>query len=155
MLHLGLEANYIVEISAKLNQLLVNYQIYYQNLRALHWNVKGQYFFKLHEMFEEYYDSAAEVVDEIAERILMLGATPLHTLKDYVEKSELAVVENVSDGNESVEIVVQNMCFLLGKLREISSFAADNKDEGTVALVTGIIPGYEKNLWMLKAWLNK
>ncbi len=155
MSHLGLETNYTVEISAKLNQLLVNYQIYYQNLRALHWNVKGQYFFQLHKMFEEYYNSAAEVVDEIAERILMLGATPLHTLKDYIEKSELAAVKNVSDGKEGVEIVVQNMCFLLGKLREINSFAADNKDDGTVALATEIIPDYEKNLWMLKAWLNK
>ena len=27
----------------KLNQLLINYQVHYQNLRLFHWNVKGPF----------------------------------------------------------------------------------------------------------------
>ena len=29
----------------ELNKLLADYQIYYQNLRGFHWNIKGQQFF--------------------------------------------------------------------------------------------------------------
>jgi starvation-inducible DNA-binding protein len=69
-----------------LNKLLADYQIYYQNLRGLHWNVKGAMFFMLHEKFEEYYNEASEVVDEIVERILMIGGQPLHTFTEYLKQ---------------------------------------------------------------------
>ncbi|HOH54849.1 MAG TPA: ferritin-like domain-containing protein, partial [Paludibacteraceae bacterium] len=59
-----------------LQQLLADYQIFYTNLRGFHWNLKGKDFFINHAKFEELYDNAAEKVDEIAERILMLGGTP-------------------------------------------------------------------------------
>jgi starvation-inducible DNA-binding protein len=77
----------------KLNKLLADYQIYYQNLRGLHWNVKGAMFFMLHEKYEELYNQAAEVVDEIAERILMVGGKPLHTFGDYIQTATLKEVK--------------------------------------------------------------
>ena len=66
-------------IAEELNLLLANFQLYYQNLRGIHWNIKGCDFFNLHVKFEELYDDANMKVDEIAERILTLGQTPLHT----------------------------------------------------------------------------
>ncbi|NCB08754.1 MAG: DNA starvation/stationary phase protection protein, partial [Bacteroidia bacterium] len=93
-------------IAEKLNQLLADYQIYYQNLRGLHWNVKGKMFFMLHGKYEEYYDEASEVIDEIAERILMVGGQPLHTFGDYLKTAKLSEVSNVSDGKEGVRIVL-------------------------------------------------
>ena len=86
----------------KLNGLLADYQIYYQNLRGLHWNVKGAMFFSLHEKYEEFYNVAAEVIDEIAERILMLDGQPLHTFGDYLKNAGLKEVSNVSGGKEGV-----------------------------------------------------
>ena len=73
----------------RLNRLLADYQIFYQNLRGLHWNVKGPQFFMLHEKYEELYNEAAETVDEVAERILMIGGQPLHTFTDYLKTAEL------------------------------------------------------------------
>src|SRR5690554_6958370 len=78
-----------VKLADKLNKLLADYQIYYQNLRGLHWNVKGVKFFMLHEKYEEYYDEAAETIDEIAERILMIGGKPLHSYDAYLQTAEL------------------------------------------------------------------
>ena len=34
-----------------LNTLLANFQIYYQSLRGLHWNIRGKRFFDLHVNF--------------------------------------------------------------------------------------------------------
>lgn len=91
------EAGVLVE---KLNELLSDYQVYYMNLRGYHWNIKGRKFFELHLKFEELYNDALIKVDEIAERVLTLGSTPVHTFGEYVKMSKVAVAANVKDGDE-------------------------------------------------------
>ena len=70
--------NNSVKVVNALAQLLADFQVHYTNLRNLHWNVKGHGFFILHEKYEELYDDAASKIDEIAERMLQLDATPEH-----------------------------------------------------------------------------
>ena len=65
-------------VVASLQQLLADFQVYYTNLRGFHWNIKGHDLFVLHSQFEKMYDDTAEKVDEIAERILMLGEINHH-----------------------------------------------------------------------------
>jgi starvation-inducible DNA-binding protein len=142
------------KVTEKLNQLLADYQIYYQNLRGLHWNVKGAMFFMLHEKYEEYYNEAAEVIDEIAERILMVGGQPLHTFADYLKTASLKVVSNVSDGKEGVQIVLDDTRYLLNSFREILELAGETGDEGTVALMSEWIGAAEKRIWMLESCMG-
>lgn len=139
------------ELQQKLNNLLSDYQLYYQNLRALHWLVKGPRFFQLHEIYEKYYDEAADVVDEIAERILMVGGKPLHTYKSYLDTANIKPVENMSDESEGLQVVIHNNEHLLGAFREILDFAGEIDDEGTSALMSDLIGAAEKRLWMLKS----
>ena len=77
------------ELANELNKLLANYSVHYQKLRNFHWNVKGPDFFDIHEQFEIQYESAKTAIDEIAERIRVFGLTPLSTLRDYLEHSEI------------------------------------------------------------------
>lgn len=137
----------------KLNKLLADYQVFYQNLRGLHWNIKGQMFFALHEKYEEYYNAAAEVVDEIAERILMLGGQPLHTFGDYLKVATLEQVTNVSDGKKGVEAVLNSDRFFLKSFKEILTVAGENEDEGTIAMISEWIGATEKRIWMLESYL--
>ncbi len=51
---IGIDKNKAEELSNRLNQLLADYQVFYQNLRGLHWNIKGREFFELHLKFEEF-----------------------------------------------------------------------------------------------------
>ena len=74
---IGIDLEKATKLSRKLNGLLANYQLFYQNLRGLHWNIKGKEFFELHLKFEELYEDAVIKVDEIAERILTLEGDPL------------------------------------------------------------------------------
>lgn len=53
---IGLDAEKSSELAAKLNILLANYSIFYQNTRGYHWNIKGEKFFELHMKFEELYN---------------------------------------------------------------------------------------------------
>ena len=65
---LHLDASAAKGVAASLKQLLADYQIFYSNLRGLHWNIKGHGFFVLHAKFEELYDDVSEKADELAER---------------------------------------------------------------------------------------
>src|SRR5688572_33358814 len=92
---LGWSTKETERIGESLNLVLVNYSVHYQKLRNYHWNVKGSDFFDLHEQFEQQYTEVLENIDVIAERIRVFGKTPLSTMKDYLEISEIK--ETTSD----------------------------------------------------------
>ena len=92
--YIKLNESGVANVVSALHQLLADFQVYYTNLRGLHWNIKGHGFFVLHEKFESMYDDAAEKVDEIAERILMLGGVPENKFSEYLK---VAKIKEVSD----------------------------------------------------------
>lgn len=48
-------------------------------LKHVHWNVVGPHFIAVHEMIDPHVDEVIAMVDETAERIATLGASPLGT----------------------------------------------------------------------------
>ncbi|EGV42500.1 DNA starvation/stationary phase protection protein [Bizionia argentinensis JUB59] len=150
----GLDSEKAEALVVELNILLADYEIFYQNLRGLHWNIKGRKFFELHDKFEELYKDAFEKIDEIAERILTLEGEPLHTYTDYLATTQIKEEKNVSDGTKGVEVVVNNFRTLVEKERHILTIAADTNDEGTVSLMSDYITETEKTLWMLNSYLK-
>ena len=86
---IGLNNEQSKQLAKKLNVLLSNYHLFYQNARSFHWNITGEKFFELHVKFEELYTDALLKIDEIAERILTLGHTPTHTFSDYLALSSI------------------------------------------------------------------
>jgi starvation-inducible DNA-binding protein len=139
----------------KLNRLLATYQIHYQNLRAIHWNIKGAHFFELHLKYEELYTRTQIIIDDLAERILSLGVTPTHRFLDYLESSMLAENPTIHDGNEGMSYILSAQQTLLELERELLSESAALNDEGTNALMSDLVREKEKSNWMFAAWLNK
>ena len=60
--YLHLNESAVANVVIGLNQLLADYQIFYQNLRGFHWNIKGHGFFVLHDKFEDIYDDVANKI---------------------------------------------------------------------------------------------
>ncbi|KAB1064033.1 Dps family protein [Salibacter halophilus] len=139
----------------KLNELLSTYQVYYQNIRGFHWNIKGQNFFELHVKFEEYYTTAAANIDEVAERILTVGGVPLHSFSDYINTSSIEPIKDLNDGQKMMEIVWNMHNELLGLMRSTVEVADEQDDEGTQDLLAPMISDLEKTNWMVGAWLKK
>ena len=152
---IGLDSENAQQVVNLLNELLANYQIYYQNLRGFHWNVRGNRFFVLHAKFEELYNDAIEKVDEIAERILTLGGVPLHSYAADTKVATLKAKENVTDGDACLRAVVEDVQVLLKQEREILSVAAEIGDDGTQDVFSSYVSSQEKLLWMLDAYLNQ
>lgn len=151
---IGLNKQQTATLVDDLNQLLADYQILYTNVRGYHWNIKGRDFFELHAKFEEIYNDLVLKVDEIAERILTLGGTPVHAFSRYLEMSNLEETLNVSNGAEAVGNILSAYRVLLTKQRQIVKTAAEVDDEGTVSLMSDYISQQEKESWMLNAYLQ-
>jgi len=137
-----------------LNQLLASYQIHYQNIRALHWNIKGPHFFELHVKYEELYTRTQVIVDDLAERILTLGASPLHRFEDYLKESRLAENQTINDGKTGIRYLLTAQQTLLGLERNLLALSGTLSDEGTNALMSDLLREKEKSNWMFNAWLN-
>ena len=150
---IGLSAEKSLAICHDLNELLANFQRYYQNLRGIHWNIKGKRFFDLHVKFEALYDDTNMKVDEIAERILTLGGVPLHTFEDYIENSKVPVGKNITKDENAIRLIVDSLTQLLLIERRILRTSEEADDEGTNSMMSDFITEQEKTVWMMKAWL--
>lgn len=152
---LGLPVEQSEELVNELNGLLSNFQIYYQNLRGLHWNIRGKRFFDLHLKFEELYNDSQIKIDLIAERVLTLGGTPLHTFSDYIANSKLKVGKGISKDVEAIQLILDSLSVLLHIERVILNKSGDINDEGTNSMMSDFITEQEKTIWMLKAWMEE
>jgi starvation-inducible DNA-binding protein len=139
-------------VTRGLNGLLADATVFYQKLRHYHWNVAGTDFFVLHEKFETLYDGWATGIDDIAERILMLNDTPLHTLAAMLETTQLAEDSTIPSAPEMVDAVVADLQQLRTRITAVIKQAEAAGDRGTVNLLDGLLDGIEKDAWMLRAW---
>lgn len=152
---IGLDKTKSKTLADNLNNLLADYMVFYQNTRGLHWNIKGEKFFELHLKFEELYTNLLLKVDEVAERILTLEATPLHSFDDYKNTAKIKSVKDVSDGRKGVQSILDSFEILIVKQRELLHLSADAGDEGTNALMSDYIREQEKLVWMYSSFLKE
>lgn len=152
---IGLDSGQATRLAGKLNELLANYSIFYQNTRGYHWNIKGEKFFELHAKFEELYNDLLLKIDEIAERILTLGHTPEHNYTDYRKVAKVKESVQVSDGIKAVKDILNSFQAIIILQREILSLSGEADDEGTNALMSDYIRSQEKLVWMYSSFLKK
>lgn len=151
---IGLNPEATSELVVGLNSLLADLEIFYQNVRGFHWNIRGKEFFELHIKFEELYTDLQLKIDEVAERILTLGGRPLHTYQAFLETTDVHVVKDISNGAEAMKHCVAAFSVLLLRERALLRLAAQAHDEGTNALMSDYIREQEKTIWMFRAYLG-
>jgi starvation-inducible DNA-binding protein len=147
------QRNGLVEI---LTQLLADEFTLYTKTRKSHWNIFGKDFYSLHQLFQSQYEELAEIVDNVAERIRVLGSFTIGTLEEFKSKTEIIERPGVYEKQEKLiqdllsdhEIIIR---FLRAKIPE-----ADQKfkDAGTTDFLTGIIQIHEKTSWILRVQLE-
>ena len=139
----------------KLNLYLVNLNVLYRKVQNYHWNVVGKGFFTIHSKLEEFYDDLNGQIDDVAERILSIGGRPYGTLKDYLELTTIKEAENKEISiADAVADVKKEFEAMLKLVKEVKETADSENDYGTSAMVDEYISTYEKDLWMLNAYLK-
>lgn len=138
------------EVNKSLNQFLCDLNVFFRKLQNYHWNIKGESFFRIHEKMEEYYNNVLEEIDEIAEHILVNGAQPLGTLKDYLENTKIQEAGNQKvDRNTVYQALLADYGILYQDIKKIKETADLVGDYATSALMDEYILNYGKKLWML------
>lgn len=145
-----------MKLHEKLNVFVANQTVLYTKIHNLHWYVSGPQFFVLHEKFEEIYDHTTEVLDEVAERMLAIGARPVASLKDALAIASIKELENKDiDGLSAVKVLKEDLTTLAKDAKELRELAGEIGDQATEDLFIGYGANYDKTLWMLNALLKQ
>jgi starvation-inducible DNA-binding protein len=134
----------------ELRKIQADSTVFYQKLRQYHWNVRGRQFLALHAKLEELYESWAETIDEVAEAVVILGGTPLTTLRAVLQEASLEEDEEIPAADEMIRRTVADLTALVARFNEVAAEAGDGR---TVNLLEGIRDEQQKQLWMLRAML--
>uniref|UniRef100_UPI00404AF6AD Dps family protein n=1 Tax=Flavobacterium sp. TaxID=239 RepID=UPI00404AF6AD len=150
---IGIKKNNRKAVTEMLQQLLSDEFILYTKYRNAHWNVEGHDFHTKHVFFEEEYGKLELIVDEVAERIRMLGFYAPGTMREFLELTQLE--ENTPKQNDSIsfmKILLEDHQKMIAFIRKsISENAEEHNDEGTADFITGLMQKHEEMAWMLRA----
>lgn len=137
-----------------LNEIVANLGVLYIKLHQHHFYVTGPQFYQLHELFENYYDEVHTHLDEVAERLLMIGGQPVSTLGEFLTLA--SVEESPYTTKKSSEQMLQET---LNDFRLIVSLlskgiGSDFIDEVTEDVLIGMNAYYDKQIWMMDVTLG-
>ena len=136
---------------ANLNQLLADTITLRDLYKKHHWQVLGHTFYQLHLLFDKHYEEQNELVDQIAERIQLLGGVSLAMAADIAETS---IIPRPPRGREPVPVQISRLLhaheIVLKEARTMARQAVDDGDDGTNDLiVSDIIRTNELEVWFV------
>ncbi|NLG57129.1 MAG: DNA starvation/stationary phase protection protein [Clostridiales bacterium] len=138
----------------KMNLYLANQQVSYIKLHNLHWYLTGRSFFTLHAKLEELYDQTATIIDDVAERLLALGQSPVANLKQALSMATIKELEDAPiSSEEAVKGLMADVEYWIKDSQEIASLSDEADDGATADQFNGYLAEYQKLMWMLKAYL--
>ncbi|MEC0666971.1 DNA starvation/stationary phase protection protein [Priestia flexa] len=143
------------ELTTIVNKQVANFSVMYIKLHNYHWYVKGEQFFTLHEKFEELYTETATVIDDLAERLLALGGSPVATMKEILEMSSIEEAHGNETAKDMVSELVKDFTMLTTELKQGMDVAGEVDDETTGDTLLAIHQSLEKHMWMLNSFLGK
>lgn len=134
-----------------LNQLLADAMTLGDMYKKYHWQTSGPSFFSLHLLFDRHAAEFRELVDEIAERIQMLGGVCIAMAADVAETT---IIPRVPRGREDPATQIARLLhaheIILKEARAMLVEATANRDEGTADLmVSDVIRVGERQVWFL------
>jgi starvation-inducible DNA-binding protein len=150
-LPIGLDEKVCAASVTNLNQLLADTMTLRDLYKKHHWQVAGHTFYQLHLLFDKHYEEQSELIDEIAERIQLLGGLSIAMAHDVVETTK---IPRPPRGREEVPVQISRLLeaheMILKSSRKFAKEAVDNGDDGTNdLLVSDVIRTNELQVWFL------
>jgi starvation-inducible DNA-binding protein len=140
---------------AILNQTLADLSAITMQLKSAHWNVKGQEFYQLHELFEDLIEEFDEYIDEVAERVSALGGRPPGTAREVAGNTTIpALPRQTVEGMALVAELADRLAILDANLYEQLELVTGQNDLDTADLVNEVSRAVAKSLWFLEAHLQ-
>ena len=134
-----------------LNQLLADTMTMRDLYKKHHWQVAGPTFYQLHLLFDKHFGEQSELVDTIAERIMMLGGISVAMAHDVAEMTK---IPRPPKGREEVPAQISRLLqaheLVLKEARKMARQATEEDDDGTNdVLVSNVIRTNEMQVWFV------
>lgn len=153
---LGITAKNLKAVNDLLNKVLSDGNVLYIKLRKFHWNLSGDNFVELHELFEEQYDAIAEAIDVVAERISTLGGFAVGTTIEFGKLSQLKENPGKNPTNQEMlkELVGDHETIIKSLRQFVDDTDKKYGDMGTSDMLTGLMADHEKMAWKLRKYFK-
>ncbi len=139
-----------------LQRQVANAFVLYANYKHYHWQTFGPLFRDLHHMFDEFAGEVLLTVDEMAERIRMIGPDVANLqLKQMQEAANVQSTRQGQSLREMIEEADANALIVIKDMRDAAKAADENDDPGTVDLFSKTVQIHEKHEWFLREVLKK
>lgn len=135
-----------------LNQAVADLSQFAANLHQVHWYMKGQGFLSLHPKMDEFMGQINEQLDEVAERLIIIGGAPYSTLEEFAKNSKIKAKKgnfNV-DIKEHIKNILDGYKYLSDLYQEGIDTAEKEGDAVTADIFTSLKGAIEKNIWMFE-----
>src|SRR5580698_7552527 len=154
-LPIELEEPVRLEMTEQLNLLLADTITLRDLYKKSHWQVAGPTFYQLHLLFDKHFGEQVEIVDEIAERIQLLGGISLAMAPDIAETTR---IPRPPRGREEPPVQISRLLdahqIIIGHCRELAERADKLGDDGTNDLVVSdVLRANELQVWFLSEHL--
>lgn len=148
---IALDEEVRAQSAENLNQLLADTMTLRDMYKKHHWQVAGHTFYQLHLLFDKHHDEQDELVDEIAERIQLLGGISLAMAADVAETT---IIPRPPRGREEVPVQISRLLeaheTILKEARTMAKQAQEAGDDGTNdLLVSNVIRTNELQAWFV------
>lgn len=144
-----IESSSLQKIGHDLAQVLSSTYMLFLKTQNFHWNLVDPRFMQLHLMFEKQYEELLEQVDEIAERMRMLGLKAPGTMNFFIENSFIEEGRENLSGDEMILQLAEDHQALAKWEREAIKRTQEAGDEGTADLYIQHLRAHDKQAWML------
>ena len=134
-----------------LNQLLADTITLRDMYKKHHWQVVGPTFYQLHLLFDKHYEEQSVLVDDIAERIQILGGVAIAMAHDV---AELTSLPRVPRDREEAPIQVSRLLDghqrILKNCHDYANKADETGDDGTNDLIVSqLVRTNEMQVWFV------
>ena len=151
LLPIALSAAARSESCRRLNEILADTTILYALYKKSHWNVAGPTFYQLHLLFDKHAEEQLELIDEIAERVQMLGGI---SVGDPRHAAELTTIPRPPDGAEEVAVMIDRTLraheTIIDKVRAGIKTTEESEDWGSNdILMSDVLRRHELQVWFL------
>jgi starvation-inducible DNA-binding protein len=134
-----------------LNRVVADLHVIYIKTRKYHWNITGPQFWAVHAMLEAQYNQLADEIDEIAERVRMVGGHAIGTMSEFMEQTRLAEQPGeYPNARDMLHDLLHDHEQMVRNLRQdVETVQQEFEDVTTADALTGLARLHEKIAWML------
>lgn len=138
-----------------LNREQANALVAYLNYKKYHWLTYGPLFRDLHLLFEDQGGEVFAMVDELAERSLMLDGSPVADPADYLPTATVQPSTGKLSVRATIEEAIATHELIIQEMHQDAELANNAGDIGTADLYTRLVQVHQKHRWFLKEILRK